>query len=191
MRGDVTVLLGRVQAGEQEAEELLFSAIYDELERRARAIRRRERQNHTIQTTELISEAYIRLKRGAEVDWQGREHFFRVAARVMRHFLIDYARKRMAEKHGGGALVDFDVDLLPTKRALSVTEVLALDQAMERLRELDSRAHQVVEFRFYGGRSVEETAKLLDIGPRTVKRDWKYARACLLSELAGGTDDGP
>jgi RNA polymerase sigma factor (TIGR02999 family) len=145
---------------------------------------RNERSGHTLQTTDLVHEAYLRLVNVHEVDWQHRAHFFAVAASVMRRILVDRARRQSAAKRGARpALVDVDlsVDLLSVR----AREVVALDDALNTLAGADPRRAQIVEFRFFGGLSVEETAQVLKVSPETVMRDWKVARAWLLTELSG------
>jgi RNA polymerase sigma factor (TIGR02999 family) len=145
---------------------------------------RNERSGHTLQTTDLVHEAYLRLVNVHEVDWQHRAHFFAVAASVMRRILVDRARRQSAAKRGARpalVVVDLSVDLLSVR----AREVVALDDALNTLAGADPRRAQIVEFRFFGGLSVEETAQVLKVSPETVMRDWKVARAWLLTELSG------
>lgn len=187
---DVTALLSELVEGDQQAAEKLIPLVYDELKRLARSYLRRERTGHTLQTTALVHEAYLRLIRGKPANWQSRSHFFRIAAQLMRRILIDYARGRLREKRGG-AKVD-----LPLNESLVFSpehseELVRLDEALERLCKLDARQSQIVELRFFGGLSVEETAESLGISPKTVKRDWAVARSWLHRELRFSDGDVP
>lgn len=147
---------------------------------------RRENPGHTLQPTALVNEAYLRLVDIAQVRWQDRAHFFAVAAQTMRRILVDAARARVAGKRGGGAVhvnLDESIDAMPDRGS----QLVALDDALEALARLDPRKAKVIEMRFFGGLSVEETAEVLRISADTVMRDWKMARAWLMRELAGGT----
>jgi RNA polymerase sigma-70 factor, ECF subfamily len=183
-RQAVTQLLQRASAGDEQARASLFDVLYDELRRLAEAAMRRERPDHTLQATALVHETYVRLADDGG-RFENRAHFFGVAASAMRRVLVDHARARRAQKRGGGdALVSVeDLDSLPGGAAGSV-DLVALDDALSRLAALDPRQAQVVELRFFGGLSVEETATLLDMSPRTIKREWQVARAWLKRELA-------
>ncbi len=179
-------LLRSLQEGGEAAAERLFEALYDELHRLAGRVRH-GRASETLSTTALVHEAYIKLTSSHDIDVQGRRHFYRLAARAMRQILVDAARRRMAEKRGGDPLpVTFDEALHPTP--MPSTRLLSLDRAIDRLSDVDPRAAQVVECRFFAGLSVEETATALDVSARTVKRDWRVARARLAAELAA--EDG-
>ncbi|MGD0619837.1 MAG: sigma-70 family RNA polymerase sigma factor [Bryobacteraceae bacterium] len=181
---DTTQLLRAWADGDSDALEELTPRVYRELRRMAAHFLRNERSGHTLQTTDLVHEAYLRLVNVHEVDWQHRAHFFAVAASVMRRILVDRARRQSAAKRGARpALVDVDlsVDLLSVR----AREVVALDDALNTLAGADPRRAQIVEFRFFGGLSVEETAQVLKVSPETVMRDWKVARAWLLTELSG------
>lgn len=161
----------------------LAPLIYDRLRAMARSRMRRERPDHTLDTTALVHEAYLELVRLDGVDWKGRAHFFACASRAMRNILVDHAERRRTLKRGGGTLtVAIDGDL-PAIGPVRDEELLALDQALLRLRELDSRQERVVECRFFAGMTVGETAAALDVSPATVKRDWESARAWLNREL--------
>jgi RNA polymerase sigma-70 factor (ECF subfamily) len=158
--------------------------VYDELRRLAARYLRRERRNHTLQPTALVNEAYLRLIQGQQVQWQNRAHFFALAARLMRRILVDSARSRGYQKRGAGAAV------VSLDEALAVADgrtpdILALDDALTALAAVDSRKSQVVEMRFFGGLSIEETAEALQMSRDTVKRDWKMAKLWLLRELDG------
>jgi len=178
---DVTVLLAEIAKGNQEAASRLIPLVYDEMRRVANRQMRRERPDHTLQATAVVHEAYLKLVE-QHTDWQSRAHFFAVAARVMRHILIDHARGHLRTKRGGDKVVvplDEALVLTPEKSA----EVLAVDEALQRLARLDERQSKIVEMRFFGGLSVEEIAEVLDISSITVKRDWAAAKAWLYGEL--------
>ena len=187
--GDVTRLLADVQNGRPDAAPQLIPLVYDELRRIARQQMRSERSDHTLQATALVHEAYFRLVNQRERTWQNRTHFIRIAAQVMRRLLIDHARaRRTAKREGGLQRVPLEDPLLLSEAQSE--ELLALDEALERLAELDERQSRVVELRFFGGLSVEETAEALGIAPRTVKRDWLVARAWLHRAMKkSGRDD--
>jgi len=187
-QADATVLLCELTHGNQEAAEKLIPLVYDELKRLARRYMRHERQGHTLQTTALVHEAYLKLVHQQHVNWQGRSHFFGIAAQLMRRILIDHARGLLREKRGGAKV------LLPLNEALAFSpehseDLLRLDEALERLSELDGPQSHIVELRFCGGLSVEETAECLNISPKTVKRDWTAAKAWLHGELRRGGAD--
>jgi RNA polymerase sigma factor (TIGR02999 family) len=187
-QADVTDLLLELSKGKQDAAEKLIPVVYEELKRLARSYMRRERRDHTLQTTALVHEAYLRLVRQKEVRWQGRAHFYGIAAQLMRRILIDHARHRLCQKRGGAqAAVSLDESLVfsPERSA----ELLRLDEALQRLSILDGRQSKIVELRFFGGLSVEETAEFLGISPKTVKRDWSVAKAWLHSELKPNDGD--
>ncbi|MGA3035177.1 MAG: sigma-70 family RNA polymerase sigma factor [Terracidiphilus sp.] len=182
--GEVTRLLQAMNAGDRAAGEQLLPLVYRELHRIASAYMRRERPDHTLQATALIHEAYLRLA-GEEIDWQNRGHFIGLAAHVMRRVLVDYARQHHAERRAGGLQrVEMDDNLAISPERLD--EALFLDQALQRLTEKNPRQAQVVELRYFGGLSVEQIAAILDIAPRSVKRDWSLARMFLHSELRPG-----
>ena len=178
---DVTMLLAEVTKGNQAAVAELIPLVYDEMRRLAGRYMRRERTNHTLQATALVHEAYLRLVQQAS-GWRNRAHFFGVAAQVMRHILIDHARGHLRIKHGGQR------EPIPLDEALIFSdakseELLALDEALDRLAKFDRRQSKIVEMRFFGGLSVEETAEAMGISSITVKRDWSLARAWLYGEL--------
>jgi RNA polymerase sigma-70 factor, ECF subfamily len=179
--GEITQLLQALRSGSAGAEDRLVEAIYPHLRRIAQGHMRRERGDHTLQPTALIHEAYLRLA-GKDVDWQSRAHFFGVAAQVMRQILVDYARQRRAEKRGGG-VQKVNIDDVNFGAGEPWEKMLALDQALSRLSEWDARIGRVVELRFFGGLSEEETAQVTGTSVRTVKRDWSLARAWLHSEI--------
>ena len=178
---DVTHLLRAVAEGNKEAEAALFSAVYDDLRRIARRALHGDR-NHTLQTTALVHEAYVRLTKADGSAFNDRGHFFAVAARAMRHIIVDYARARQAEKRGGQPPISLE-DVVPAAHMAPPELILAVDEALERLTELDARQARIVELRFFAGMSVDETADALGISARTVKREWHVARAWLYGEL--------
>lgn len=182
-RGGVTSLLGRLARGDRGALDVLIPLVHEELRRLARAHMRHERANHTLQTTALVDEAYLRLVRLENQSWRERAHFFGVAAGIMRRILIDHARKRAAARRGGGArhLPLEEAGPIPTG---TPRQLLDLDDALVHLGTMDPRQERIVELRFFAGLSVEETAAVLGISPRTVKREWAVARAWLRAELA-------
>ena len=182
-QGEVTELLARISKGDRSAEESLLPRVYLELHRLARAQLRGERPGHTLQATALVHEAYLRLCQPNRCDWQDRMHFYRVAAKLMRRILIDYARQRNAGKRGAGAhRQSLDEALLVSEDRLAL--VVEIDDLLSRLVELEPRLAQVVEMRFFGGLTEEEIAASLNVSERTVKRDWLKARAWLHEQLA-------
>lgn len=187
-RGDVTRLLADVSAGKEGADEALLSLVYDELHSLAGHYMRHERAGHTLQATALVNEAYLRLG-GSEkaVTWEGRAHFMRVAARAMRRVLIQHARAKYSDKRGG-KMARVPLENAAVFEREPSLDLLALDSALEKLSEVNERMGQVVELRFFGGLSVEDTAKILETSPITVKRDWRAARAWLRTEIAGGDE---
>lgn len=178
VQSELTNLLDDWKHGDPSALEKLTPLIYDELRRIAHRYSRRERNGHTLQTTALINEAYVRLAGNDSPDWQNRQHFFAVTAQVMRHILIDHARRRRTLKHGGdGQQVSLsEVAAMTNERA---AELIALDEALEELAALDARKSQVVQLRYFGGLSLEETAEALGVSLMTVRRDWRAAKAWL------------
>lgn len=180
--GDVTRLLHAVRDGDTDAFDRLLPLVYDELRQLARHELRDERAGHTLDTTALAHEAYLKLADQAQLDWHGRAHFFSIAARAMRQILVDHARKRQAQKRGG----DREPTTLTNEHLawdVSWDELLDLDAALRRLDDVDERLRQVVEYRFFGGMTEDEVADVLDLSTRTVQRDWKKARAWLYREL--------
>src|SRR5262245_25670482 len=180
---EVTQLLREWSQGDQAAPEKLMPLVYGELRRMAHRYMAGQNPGHTLQTTALIHEAYLRLVNQSEKQWQNRSHFFAVAARAMRHILVDYARSKQAEKHGGGAQ-ELSLDEALTVSQERAAEVVALDDALEELAKIDRRKSQIVELRFFGGLSVEETAEVLRVSAITVMRDWSMAKAWLHRELS-------
>ncbi len=182
--GEVTRLLAKLRAGKEDAAAELAPLIYQELHRLAAACMRRERPEHTLQPTALVNEAYIRLVGQRDVQWQNRSHFYGIAAQVMRRVLLDYARKRKSGKRGGQVKkLQFDEDLFATDQQLEAA--LAVDECLQRLEKIDAQQSRVVELRFFGGLSVEETAEVLGISTATVKREWQFAKAWLQREMDG------
>ena len=180
-RGDVTMLLRELKNGNQHAEEKLIPLVYNELRKLAGGYMRRERSDHTLQATALVHEAYLKLIE-QHVDWQGRAHFFGIAAQMMRRILIDHARAHLRDKRGGGAIeVQLeDAVVFAPERA---SELLRLDASLDRLAKRDERQGKIVELRFFAGLTVEETAKVLGISDKTVKREWSMAKAWLHGDL--------
>jgi RNA polymerase sigma factor (TIGR02999 family) len=179
---DVTALLRAWTRGEQAALQKLIPLIYRDLRLRAHRQMRRERPGQTLQTTALINEVYLRLVGSAPVDWESRNHFFAIAARMMRRILVDRARSRRSLKRGGADRA------VPLEEQLLVTDpprrdLVSLDEALDALTALDERKGRVVELRYFGGLSVEETAQVLKVSPRTVKGDWQFAKVWLLREM--------
>jgi len=179
---DVTTLLVKWSNGDEGAAAPLLDAVYGELRGMARAQLRRERPDHMLPGTALVHEAYVKLVDQRRVKWQNRAHFFAVAAQVMRRLLVDHARARGAQKRGQSVLVPI-ADVEPAADVPDI-DVLALDRALEKLTALDPRQGRLVELRFFGGLTVEETAVVLDVAPITIKRDWVLARTWLHRELA-------
>lgn len=179
----ITSLLAELRKGNKEAEERLIPLIYRELHRLARHYMRGEREGHTLQTSALINEAYMRLAGEHDVDWKNRAHFFGTAAHVMRRVLVDHARARDAQKRGGAA------EKISLEDALAYTEaqawqVVAVHEALNRLEQWDQRQCRIVELRFFSGLNVEETAEVLSLSPTTVKREFQMAKAWLFGELS-------
>lgn len=185
--GDVTLLLAEMKRGNSEALPKLIPLVYKELRRLAAHCLREERGGHTLQATALVHEAYLRLVDQKRAGWQNRAQFMGVAAQVMRRILVDYARQRVAAKRGGAAPVPLDgIDV--AEAVDQSAEMLAVDEALARLTELDPQQARIVELRYFGGMTVEETAEILDISPRTVKRDWAMAKAWLKLEFTSAGD---
>lgn len=178
---DVTVLLKAVSAGDENAPDKLLEAVYDDLRRLAAKYMRNERGDHTLQATALVHEAFVRLVDWKNVTWESRAQFFAVAAQVMRKVLVDHARAKRAEKRGGGQKIALDEAAgFPNEKEL---DLLALEGALKSLEEIDARQAKIVELRFFGGLSIEETAHVLNISETTVKREWTFAKAWFQREL--------
>ena len=189
---DITGLLKAWGQGDQGALEQLTPLVYARLRRQARRYMRRERSGVTLQSTALVHETFLRLVNTHDVDWHDRVHFFALTAQIMRRILIDAARARAAAKRGGAAAradhsSPIDLDQIPTDDSRAADTLCALDDALEGLARIDPRRAKVIELRFFGGLSVEETAGVLEVSPQTVMRDWRLARAWLARELR---DDG-
>jgi RNA polymerase sigma-70 factor (ECF subfamily) len=181
-RQAVTQLLGEWSNGDEEALGKLFPLLHPELHRLAHHYMSRERTGHTLQTTAVINEAYLRLVDNTNAAWQNRSHFNAAAAQMMRHIMVDHARKHQSLKRGGGAVkVRLDESALVTEARSQ--ELLDLDEALERLAVQDARKSQIVELRYFGGLTVEETAEFLKLSQRTVEREWTAAKAWLYREL--------
>ena len=178
----VSQLLVNWGHGDQEAREALIPLVYEELRRLARRYLWRERRDHTLQSAALVHEAYLRLVRQEPPQWQNRAHFFAVAAQLMRHILVDHARNRLAAKRGAGApRLTLDPKIaLPQNREV---DLVALDDALKRLASLDPQQSRIIELRFFGGLSIQDTSVVLGISPATVKREWTTARAWLQREM--------
>jgi RNA polymerase sigma factor (TIGR02999 family) len=181
--GTITALLQEWRRGDRAALDRLTPLVYDELRALARRHLSRERHRLTLQPTALVHEAYLRLVGGGQVKWEDRAHFFGVASRLMRQVLVDHARARRAKKRGGGATL-IDLTGADPSSGPHTVDVLALHEALDRLAALDAASERIVEMRYFGGLTVEETAEVLSTSPATVKRDWSAARAWLLRELS-------
>ena len=178
----VTQLLVAWGGGDQAARDELMPLVYEELRRLAHKCMRRERPAHTLQTSALLNEAYVRLVDQKNIQWQDRAHFFGIAARLMRQVLVDYARTRNYAKRGGdNRRVSLDEAMIVSRERAA--EVVALDEALKTLAEIDPRQSQIVELRFFGGLSIDETAEVLAVSPGTVMRDWTLAKAWLRRAL--------
>lgn len=192
---ETTELLRAWAGGERNALDRLTPRVYDELRRIAGHFMQGERPGRTVQTTALVHEAYLKLIDVTNVDWQHRAHFFAIAAQIMRHILMDQARRRVAAKRGGDAprviLDQVNFEQVPDTGSGRARELIALDDALNALAKVDPRKAQVIELRFFGGLSVEETAEVLKVSPDTVTRDWRLARAWLLAELGGPQHRNP
>lgn len=185
---DVTRLLVRWSNGDQTALDELLPLIHDELRQRARRYLRRENPGHTLQSTALVNEAYLRLIDQRQVQWQNRAHFFGIAAQLMRRILIDHARKAHYQKRGGGAIrVSLDETAAVTEARAA--ELLAVEEALEKLTTLDARKGRLVELRFFGGLTEEEAAEVLGVSAPTAQREWRAAKAWLHRLLTKSNED--
>ena len=179
----ITELLAAWRDGDESSLERLLPVVERELRRIAHQYMRRESGHHTLQTTALVNEAYLRLVDQSRVDWQNRSHFFAISSKIMRRILLNYAREQHAGKRGGGAIhveLNETVVLTPEKS----DELIALDEALERLKDFDELKSRIVELRYFGGLTIEETAEVLQIAPSTVSLHWRLARAWLKREIA-------
>jgi len=184
---EITRILHEWQAGSREALDRLIPIVYNELRTLASRQLAREWRHDRPQTTTVVNEAYVKLFGQREVDWQNRGHFFAIAAQLMRRILVDHARRELREKRGGGSLpVALDDQLPAPAESVDVVEALDLDRALQKLEDLDPDQSRIVELRFFGGLTVEETATVLGISPATVKREWAIAKGWLYRELTGG-----
>ena len=187
--GDVTRLLNAWSAGDETAFEKVVPLVYEELHARAHRYMGNERSGHTLQTTALVNEVYLRLIDFPQRNWENRSHFLAVCAQLMRRILVDFARSRNYQKRGGG------LRHVPLDEALSVCnesplQIIAVGDALKNLADVDTRKSHVVELRFFGGLSVDETAEVMHVSPETVMRDWKMAKAWLLKEISGSAPSG-
>jgi RNA polymerase sigma factor (TIGR02999 family) len=180
---DITQLLRDWNEGDEHALEKLTSLLYKELHRIAHRYIRRERSNHTLQTTALVNEAYVRLIKWTNIRWQNRAQFLGVSAQLMRRILVDFARSRSYEKRGGGVLTVVPLDEASRPSPDRAREIVALDEALQTLSVIDPRKSRIVELRFFGGLTLEETAEVLKVSSRTVLREWDLAKAWLRREL--------
>ena len=181
---DVTQLLAKWSGGDQAALDQLLPLVYSELRRLASAYLRRERSNHTLQSTALVHEAFMRMVHQQDVQWKNRAHFFAIAAQMIRRILVDYARSQHAEKRGSGALkLELDEAMAVPQASGSDVDLLGLNDALDRLTEMDERQSRIVELRFFAGLSIEETAEVMHLSPATIKREWQTARAWLFREM--------
>jgi RNA polymerase sigma-70 factor (ECF subfamily) len=190
-KGEVSALLRAWSGGDQSALQRLTPIVYDELHRLARRYMRQERPGHSLQTTALVNEAYMRLADYRRMQWQDRAHFFAVSAQLMRRILVEHARRHNLKRGGGVPHVSLEEAALVGADPVPGPgpDLVALDDALNALSRLDPRKAQVVEMRFFGGLSTDEAAEVLKVSPVTVMRDWNTAKAWLYRELSGGTDE--
>ena len=184
-RDDITRLLVDLGHGNERAVDQLLPKVYDELRRMAHHYMVKERSEHTLNTTALVHEAYLKLINQREANWQNRSHFFAIASMAMRRILVNYAKMRSRQKRGGNA-AKISIEDTPELQIVAeerAEELIALDEALNRLSEINERAGRVVECRFFGGLSIEETAEALGVSPMTIKRDWRFAKAWLKREM--------
>ena len=181
---DVTRLLLSWSEGNQAALDELMPLVYGELRRLASAYLRRERSNHTLQSTALVHEAFMRLVNQQEVQWRNRAHFFAIAAQMIRRILVDYARAQHTEKRGSGSVkLELDEAMAAPLASGFDLDLLALNDALDQLSQLDARQSRIVELRFFAGLSIEETAEVMKLSPASIKREWNTARAWLFREM--------
>jgi RNA polymerase sigma-70 factor, ECF subfamily len=182
--GEVTLLLTELRDGNQQAANRLMPLIYNELRKMAGSYMQRERSGHTLQATALVNEVYMRLAGGETAPWQNRAHFFAIAAHAMREVLLDYARRHNAGKRGGKDARKVTIDNELRGVSPKIENVIAIDEALERLARIDPRQSRLIELRFFAGLSVEEAAEVMGVSPVTIKREWRSAKAWLHRELA-------
>jgi RNA polymerase sigma factor (TIGR02999 family) len=180
---DVTQLLKDWSGGDEAAADRLMPLVHEELRRLAHQYMRREKPGHTLQTSALVNEAYVRLVDQSKIQWESRAHFFGIAARLMRQILVDQARRKNFAKRGGGA-IRVSLDSANALAQEQSANVMALDEALKTLAQTDLRKSQIVELRFFGGMSIEETAEALNVSPGTVMREWTFARAWLRNQMS-------
>lgn len=179
---EISLILKNWSGGKRESADALLSLVYDELRRIARQYLRKERSDHTLQPTALVHEAYMKLIDISDVSWQDRAHFFAVASNVMRHILVDHARARATDKRGGEARHIALEDAISLSDEPDI-DLLALDEALKQLATFDEQQSKIVELRFFGGLTIEETARVLGISPATIKREWTMAKAWLFRRM--------
>jgi RNA polymerase sigma factor (TIGR02999 family) len=179
----ITQMLFEIKNGEQESLKELLPLVYDELRRLANSHLRHERENHTLQPTALVHEAYLRLVGQKPIDWQNRAHFFGVSARLMRQILIEHARSKNRQKRGGEFKTQIEMDEAVSFSNEKQLDVIAVDEALSQLEKLDKRQAEVVEMKFFGGLSIEEIAEVLNVSPATIKREWSSAKLLLCKML--------
>ncbi|MET0752398.1 MAG: sigma-70 family RNA polymerase sigma factor [Pyrinomonadaceae bacterium] len=179
----ITKFLDEIKSGNKDALQELLPLVYDELRRLANSYLRKERSNHTLQPTALVHEAYLRLIGQNEIEWQNRAHFFGVAARLMREILIEYARARNRQKRGGEVKTQIALDEAVSFNNQNQLDIIAVDDALSKLENLDERQGRIVEMKFFGGFTIEEIAEVLSISPATVKREWGTAKLLLYKML--------
>jgi RNA polymerase sigma factor (TIGR02999 family) len=181
---DVTRLLSNWSNGDQAALDQLLPLVYSELRRLASAYLRRERSNHTLQSTALVHEAFMRMVNQQDVQWKNRAHFFAIASQMIRRILVDYARSQHAEKRGSGAVkLALDEAMAVPQAPATDVDLLGLNDALDRLAAMDERQSRIVELRFFAGLSIEETAEVMSLSPASIKREWQTARAWLFREM--------
>lgn len=181
-KADITQLLNKAQSGDKDALDRLLPLVYNELRRVAAHQLKNERGDHTLQATALVHEAYLRLLEQKEVDWRNRAHFFSIAAEMMRRILVNYAVQRNAQKRGDGA-AKISLDEIVSFDNGQNFDLVALDEALKKLSEFDADAARIVELRFFGGLTIEETAEVLGVSDSTVKREWRMAKSWLKSQM--------
>jgi len=187
---EITVLLQRWHAGDQKALDALVPSVYTALERLAYRELRKERPDHTLQSAALVNEAYLRLVGMNSPDWESRTHFFAVASQLMRQILVDYARRHRAEKRGRGKTISLDDTGLVERGKNEDLDIIALDDALQTLAQIDARKAKVIELRFFGGLTFDEAARVLKVSSMTVSRDWDTAKTWLHREIKRGRPTG-